>query len=270
MLVLLPPSEGKASSPRRGRPLDLDSLSMPELTPTRRRLLSTLVTLCRTDPEAARVTLGLPPGLAEEISRNAGLHDARVLPVASLYTGVLYDSLDLASLDPAARRRAARSLLVFSGLWGALRINDRVPAYRLSGDASLPALGTLTALWKQPLTDAMAAILATPAGRGLVLDLRSSTYANLWRPDPATAKRTVTVRVLQERIPGDRDSRMVVSHFNKATKGRLVRALLDSGADPRTPAKFVQVVRDLGYQGEEGAPPRPGKPHTVDVIVTEV
>ena len=36
--------------------------------------------------------------------------------------------------------------------------------------------------------------------------------------------------------------RTVVSHFNKATKGRIVRALLEDGADPRTPKALAETV----------------------------
>jgi hypothetical protein len=49
VLILLPPSEGKAA-PRRGKPLDLAVLSSPELTTARTTLLSALVDLCRDVP----------------------------------------------------------------------------------------------------------------------------------------------------------------------------------------------------------------------------
>ncbi len=42
----------------------------------------------------------------------------------------------------------------------------------------------------------------------------------------------------------------MVSHFNKATKGRIVRALLEEGADPRTPAALADTLRDLGWAVE--------------------
>ncbi|MFP5407571.1 MAG: peroxide stress protein YaaA, partial [Gammaproteobacteria bacterium] len=50
-----------------------------------------------------------------------------------VYSGVLYEALDLTSLDAAARRRATSWLAVTSGLFGLLRPADRIPAYRLSG-----------------------------------------------------------------------------------------------------------------------------------------
>ena len=172
MLVLLPPSEGKASSGR-GAPLKTESLSLPGLTPAREAVLGELVELCAGDEEKAREVLGLSEGLRGEVAKNAELRTAGARPAGEIYTGVLYDALDLASLDAAAKKRATRSLLVFSGLWGAVRINDRIPSYRCSMGVKLPGIGALGAYWRTP----MAAVLPEVAGDGLVLDLRSSAYA---------------------------------------------------------------------------------------------
>ena len=100
-------------------------------------------------------------------------------------------------------------------------------------------------------------------GEGLLVDLRSGTYAAFWRPDEVAA-RTATVRVLHE-VQG---VRKVVSHFNKATKGRIVRALMESGAAPRTPARLADALRDLGWAVEVGAPGKKGT--QLDVVVTEL
>lgn len=126
MLVLLPPSEGKAASGR-GAPLKPESLSLPGLAEARQAVLDELVELCAGDEEKAREVLGLSEGLRGEVAKNAVLRTAGARPAGEIYTGVLYDALDLASLDAAAKRRAARSLLVFSGLWGAVRVTDRIP-----------------------------------------------------------------------------------------------------------------------------------------------
>lgn len=265
MLVLLPPSEGKATAGT-GPPLDLDALSLPALREARAIVLDALVTLCSGDEGKAVETLGLSEGLRGEVARNAGLTTAATLPAAEVYTGVLYDALDLASLDRAARRRADRALLVFSGLWGAVHIGDRIPPYRCSMGVRLPGVGALGAYWRTPMTDAM----AEPAGRGLVLDLRSTAYAAAWRPKGEVAARTATVRVLQVRIVDGVERRSVVSHFNKATKGRLARDLLVSGAEPGCPRELAEALRELGHCVEERAPARAGTPWQLDVLVTEV
>lgn len=265
MLVLLPPSEGKASSGR-GAPLKLQGLSLPGLTAAREEVLGELVELCAGDEDKAREVLGLSEGQRGEVAKNAGLWTAGARPAGEIYTGVLYDALDLSSLDPAAKRRAARSLLVFSGLWGAVRVTDRIPSYRCSAGVKLPGLGALGAYWRTP----MAAVLPEAAGDGLVLDLRSSAYAAAWKPKGAVAGRTATVRVLHSRIVDGVEKRSVVSHFNKATKGRIVRSLLTAGAAPKDPAALVEALRDLGYAVEAEAPAGAGRAWSLDVVVTEI
>lgn len=264
MLVLLPPSEGKAANGE-GAPLDLGSLVLPGLTGAREAVLDALVALCREDEATALEVLGLSEGLRGELARNARLRTAAALPAGELYTGVLYDNLGLAGLPPQARERAERSLVVFSGLWGAVRITDRIPPYRCSGGTRLPPLGGLGAHWRKP----MAAAMPELAGDGLVLDLRSSAYAALWKPTGEVASRTATVRVLHERTVNGVTKRSVVSHFNKATKGRLLRQLLESGAEPGTPAELVDALRDAKFTVEAVAPTA-GRPWALDVVVTEL
>ncbi|MEU7022895.1 peroxide stress protein YaaA [Streptomyces sp. NPDC046203] len=254
MLVLLPPSEGKAASGD-GAPLKLESLALPGLTEARSAVLDELVELCVADEEKARVVLGLSEGLRGEVAKNTGLRTAGARPAGEIYTGVLYDALGLATLDAAARERAGRSLLVFSGLWGAVRVTDPIPSYRCSMGVKLPGLGALGTHWR----GAMTSVLPEAAGDGLVLDLRSSAYATAWKPKGEVAARTATVRVLHA------PTRKVVSHFNKATKGRIVRALLESGVEPAGPAELTEALRDLGYVVEET-----GKAGALDVLVDEI
>ncbi|MFJ9036111.1 peroxide stress protein YaaA [Streptomyces sp. NPDC102406] len=259
MLVLLPPSEGKAASGR-GAPLKPESLSLPGLAGARAAVLDELVELCAADEDKARDVLGLSEGLRGEVAKNAGLRTAGARPAGEIYTGVLYDALGLASLDAAARKRAARSLLVFSGLWGAVRVTDRIPSYRCSMGVRLPGLGALGAYWRAP----MAEVLPEVAGDGLVLDLRSAAYASAWKPKGEVAERTATVRVLHA------PTRKVVSHFNKATKGRIVRSLLTSGVAPASPAELVEALRDLSYEVEVEEPAKAGRAWSLDVLVDEV
>ncbi|MGE7390443.1 peroxide stress protein YaaA [Streptomyces sp. NPDC004126] len=265
MLVLLPPSEGKAAGGS-GAPLDPASLSLPGLAPARAAVLEELVELCAGDEPKAREVLGLSEGLRGEVAKNAGLRSAPALPAGEIYTGVLYDALDLAGLPGPARELAERTLLVFSGLWGAVRVTDRIPSYRCSMGVKLPGLGALGAYWRTP----MAEVLPQAAGDGLVLDLRSSAYASAWKPKGETAGRTATVRVLHSQVVDGVEKRSVVSHFNKATKGRLVRDLLLAGAVPGSPAELVTALRDLGYVVEAEAPAKPAKAWSLDVVVTQI
>ncbi|CAM5424495.1 hypothetical protein SAVIM338S_02367 [Streptomyces avidinii] len=265
MLVLLPPSEGKAAGGS-GAPLKPESLSLPGLGPARATVLEELVELCAGDEEKAREVLGLSEGLRGEVAKNKELRSAVARPAGEIYTGVLYDALGLSTLPPAAGELAARSLVVFSGLWGAVRITDRIPSYRCSMGVKLPGLGALGAFWREP----MAEVMPLAAGEGLVLDLRSSAYASAWKPKGEVAGRTATVRVLHSQLVDGVEKRSVVSHFNKATKGRLVRDLLTAGAVPASPAELVTALRDLGFTVEADTPAKPGKAWSLDVVVTQI
>jgi cytoplasmic iron level regulating protein YaaA (DUF328/UPF0246 family) len=259
VLILLPPSEGKTPA-RRGRPLDLADLGFPGLRPARERLIDALVELCASSPERAAAALGLGAGQADLVVRNAGLLTAPTARADHVYSGVLYDALGLSTLSTAARRRAATRVVVVSSLFGLVRPADRMPAYRLSGDTTLPGIGPVAAVWRAHLGTAVREAL----GGGLLLDLRSTTYAAFWRPEPDLARRVVTLRVLHE--VGGR--RTVVSHFNKATKGRLVRDLLEDGAHPGSVAALARTLDRLGWHAELGTATRSGTP--VDVVVAEL
>ena len=271
MLILLPPSEGKAA-PRRGKPLDLDALAFPGLGPTRERVLAALVDLCSGDHDPAlpvqnevlndlaAQTLGIGHTQRDLLDLNSRLTSSPTARADRVYTGVLYDALDSASLSPAAKRRAGTRLTVTSALFGLVRPGDRIPAYRLSGDTTLPGLGPVAAAWRPVLGQAV----EDAVGDGLLVDLRSTTYAAFWRPPASLGPRVATVRVLHE----TGGKRQVVSHFNKATKGRIVRALLEDGANPRTPAALADLLRDLGWKVEEAEPGRGGT--RLDVVVDEV
>ncbi len=256
MLILLPPSEGK-TAPRRGRPLDLSSLASPVLTDARELLVGALERLSE-QPDAAQV-LGISDAQSDLVGLNARVRTSPTARADAIYTGVLYDALALADLTPAARRRATSRVAVVSSLFGLVRPGDRIPAYRLSGDVRLPGVGPVAGVWRDHLGPAITEAL----GAGLLVDLRSTSYAAFWRPPVELARRTATVRVLHETD----GRRSVVSHFNKATKGRIVRALLEDGRNPGTPAALARVLADLGWHVESSAE-RTGT--RLDVIVSDL
>ena len=258
VLVLLPPSEGK-TAPARGRPVALDRLSCADgLTEARELVLAELERLCAEAPDAARRVLALSPGLAGEVARNTSLRTAAAAPAGSIYTGVLYDALGHATLPAEARRRANREVVVVSALWGAVRLGDRIPAYRLAMDVALPGVGPLASHWRPALD----AVLPSVAGRGVVVDLRSTTYAAAWRPSGVVAARTVAVRVSVERD----GRRSVVSHMAKHHRGEVARHLLLSTARPRSVPTLVEVLRER-WRVELAEPARAGATWTAELVL---
>ncbi|WP_237568237.1 peroxide stress protein YaaA [Mycolicibacterium lacusdiani] len=236
MIVLLPPSETKRDGGD-GPPLRLEALGTPQLGPLRATLVDELIALAADRP-ASRRALGISASQDGEIDRNAALLASPTMPAIHRYTGVLYDALDVESLKGAAAERARARLAVGSALFGLLRADDAIPAYRLSAGSKLPGGETMAARWKPVLEPVLAAL----ARDELVVDLRSGAYASLGRVPGA-----VDVDVVSERPDG---SRAVVSHFNKAHKGRLARALVASRAEPDDAGRVAAVARRAGMQVE--------------------
>lgn len=247
VLILLPPSETKTPV-RRGKPLDLAGLSFPPLGPTRDAVLDALVEVSA-EP-AATQRLGVPASLSDVVSRNVELRDAPTATVEGVYSGVLYDALSLADLDPASRRRARAWLVVISALWGAVRLGDRIPPYRLNMCGRLPGLAHLTDVWRGPLSD----VLPGAARRGIVVDCRSAEYATAWRPTGELAERTVVVKVFRDRA----GNRGAVSHMAKRTRGLVVRRIVVDAIDPRRPQGLAEALSDH-FEVDLRRPSRPGR-----------
>ena len=209
-LILLPPSETK-SAPARGKPIDVAGLSFPSLGGLREGLLDT------------------------------DLRRAPTTTAGRLYTGVLYDALDIATLP----RGTAHNLVIISPQFGALRTTDRIPPYRRPMDA---------AYWRAGLR---AALDEAAAGR-VILDCRSASYVTAWRPGAAAC---VHVKVVEEQD----GIRTVVSHMAKKRRGEVARHLLISGARPRNATELADAVAEC-FRCELAPPPRSGAPHELTVI----
>ncbi len=160
MLVLLPPSEGKAQ-PEAGEPVDLSALAFAdELGEKREELLEVL------DP---------------------GLRTASAAPAAEVYTGVLFQRLRLPELPAKARRQ----VLIASFLWGMVHPEDRIPHYRFSPKTRLDGIGLPATYWRPALATAL------PDKEGeLIVDMRSGAYTAAWKPKKATL---LAVRAFTER-----------------------------------------------------------------------
>ncbi len=245
MLILLPPSESKWNRAR-GRRVDQSGWSFPGLAEPRQRVAAALAEVSAS-PDAPRL-LGVSPGLLDEIARNLRLERAPATPAAEVYTGVLYDAFGLATLDPAARRRATRWVLVISALYGAVRLSDRIAAYRLAMGVDLPGVGPLARAWRPELERELAGVV----GRGVIVDCRSAAYAAAW---PAPQERAD--RWAQIAVPG-------ASHMAKHTRGLVARAICARGLDPRSVPALAQALAE-DFETTARPPVRPGKPWVLEV-----
>lgn len=217
MLALLPPSEGKAK-PEAGGPMDLGSLAFAvELGGKRAELIE-----------------AFEPALLE----------APAAPAADVYTGVLFQRLQLPELPAKARRR----VLIASALWGFVRPDDRIPYYKFPPKTRLDGIGAPAAYWRPALAEAL------PDEEGeLIVDMRSGAYATFWKPQQATL---LAVRAFTE-SDGERKA---VSHMAKAVRGEVAKALLEAKKPPADPEGAAAIAESAGFTVELSK-------GTLDVIV---
>lgn len=196
----------------------------PELDEIRFSLAAALIRAMNGSGPARQKLLGVKgEALAAATATNQVVLASPTRPAIERYTGVLYDALDYGGCPSPVRRRLDRQVLIFTGLWGAVRPRDPVPDYKLKMGARLPRIGPVATTWRQPLTTALA-----PAVDGRVVwDLLPGEHAKAWRPDHAAPARRITVRFLDD-VERDGERRLVtVSHWNKLLKGALVRHLVE-------------------------------------------
>lgn len=253
MLILLPPSESK-SFPTNGLKLSFPSLWLDKrLTAPRTEVCNALIALAKGSRKRATDVLGLAPGLANEVVRDAVLLTAPCAPAIEIYTGVLYEALDWKTLTSAAKKRGEMQLRIFSALFGALRPLDPIPPYRLGMTVSLPKLGGLGAYWKRNLA------CLDEQERDVIIDMRSHAYARTWTP---TIAETAVVRVFVEKS----GKRSVVSHMAKKTRGEMARALLNLKKSPTDIDEAAHALSDA-FDIELVKPATAKKPYLLDVIL---
>lgn len=223
MHLLLPPSESKFLGGR-GRPLRGRPAAASPLGDARSAAVQALADLVSGNPDDAAAALLLPAGVAASaLAANAVVLDSPTTPALHRYTGTVYEGFAVSSLRADEQRLAARSTWIFSGLFGIVRGDEPVPAYRVPAKAVLPGLGVASTFWRPVLTDVVHQVLR----RNLVVDLRSTDYAAMWRPPATMADRVVGVRVLS---PAPRGGHAVISYNSKYAKGRLAAALVRRAA----------------------------------------
>lgn len=253
MRILLPPSAGKTTKESTNH-LQLEKLWQEEhLTQTRRQLIDDVQNTALLADAAQIFKLG--PKNAHEISQNLEIYDAPALAAWQLYDGVLYEAAKFAQIfssgepsqgsqgqvgnhrgdqrqgsqgqgnQPQGGQRQLEELtLVFSALFGPVRLTDLITPHRLSGSVKLPGQGSVASIWSKALKE----LLTQQLSGHVVVDLRSSEYGAMYRPTRGSDCLLLNIGVAK--VNPATGKRSVVSHWAKYTRGLLAGALLEAVA----------------------------------------
>ena len=249
MRILLPPSAGKTTKESTNH-LQLEKLWQEEhLTQTRRQLIDDVQNTALLADAAQIFKLG--PKNAHEISQNLEVYDAPALAAWQLYDGVLYEAAKFAQIfssgepsqgsqgqvgnhrgdqrqgsqgqgnQPQGLQRQLEELtLVFSALFGPVRLTDLITPHRLSGSVKLPGQGNVASIWSKALKE----LLTQQLSGHVVVDLRSAEYGAMYRPTRGSDCLLLNIGVAK--VNPATGKRSVVSHWAKHTRGLLAGALL--------------------------------------------
>lgn len=252
MRILLPPSAGKTTKESTNH-LQLEKLWQAEhLTQTRRQLINDVQNTALLADAAQIFKLG--PKNAHEISQNLEIYDAPALAAWQLYDGVLYQAAKFAQIfsygacaqdgqgqgqgnqpqgsgqgqggqsqadqSQGLQRQLEELPLVFSALFGPVRLTDLITPHRLSGSVKLPGQGSVASIWSKALKE----LLTQQLSGHVVVDLRSSEYGAMYRPTRGSDCLLLNIGVAK--VNPATGKRSVVSHWAKHTRGLLAGALL--------------------------------------------
>lgn len=251
MRILLPPSAGKTTKESTNH-LQLEKLWQAEhLTQTRRQLIDDVQNTALLADAAQIFKLG--PKNAHEISQNLEVYDAPALAAWQLYDGVLYQAAKFAQIfssgdssqgsqSQGGQRQGSQSqgnqpqggqgqleelTLVFSALFGPVRLTDLITPHRLSGSVKLPGQGSVASIWSKALKE----MLTQQLSGHVIVDLRSAEYGAMYRP--LRGGECVMLNIGVAKVNPATGKRSVVSHWAKHTRGLLAGALLRAVASGR-------------------------------------
>lgn len=267
MRILLPPSAGKTTKESTNH-LQLEKLWQAEhLTQTRRQLIDDVQNTALLADAAQIFKLG--PKNAHEISQNLEIYDAPALEAWQLYDGVLYEAAKFeqifsygacaqdgqgqgqgnqpqgsgqgqggqsqADQSQGLQRQLEELTLVFSALFGPVRLTDLITPHRLSGSVKLPGQGSVASIWSKALKE----LLTQQLSGHVVVDLRSSEYGAMYRQTRGSDCLLLNIGVAK--VNPATGKRSVVSHWAKHTRGLLAGALLEAVAGAQLAASEGDV-----------------------------
>ncbi len=208
MKILLAPSETKLEGGKEN--FDLESLLFSELTPTRKILLHKYINILQKNDQSE---LSKIFGLKKE--RDINYHNKEIIHELTMkaierYTGVAFDYLNYRELENEEKMYIDNNVILCSNLFGFLRADDMIPAYKLKQGV---ALGNLK---PEKLYKEQSHLLEAYLQDEDILDLRAGFYDKFYKP----TKNYTTLKFIK--------NGKVVSHWAKAYRGIVLREVAKS------------------------------------------
>ena len=236
-VILLPPSEGKASGGDPQKSWGGESGVFGEALGDFRDEVATRLRILKGGDQKLLGVKGAH--LEHATAANSRLIGSPSLPAWQRYTGVVWDHLDLESFPRASRTAAVKQLFVPSGLAGLVRADDPLPDYRLKMGARLSPFGVMAAWWRDDITDAF----VSKVGKTVVVDLLPNEHKAAFNWDEIP--NAVRVDLVSKK------GSVVGGHNAKAAKGLLARHLLESGS--QSLAKTLNSFGHAEYIAKESS-----------------
>ena len=200
MLILIPPSEGKAKI-KSSKIIFKDTNFKYE-----REVNQVIRHLSILDQEDLRSIYGTSQEKSEIFHRqNQDIFKSHCAPAIERYTGVVYEYIDWSTLDKKAQLYMENHIRIFSGLFGLLTPQTLIPNYKLKMNVL-----SLQFHWNPIITEAL-------KNEEVIFDLLPQVHRKAYTPSKNVIK--VDFSVI------NKGKKTAAGHFGKAVKGKFIRYL---------------------------------------------
>ena len=203
MLILIPPSEGKAKVKSTDLTFDKTKFKFEREVNQVVRLLSLL------DDEDLRSIYGTSQEKSEIFHRqNQDIFKSHCAKAIERYTGVVYEYIDWKTLDKSAKNYMENHVRIFSGLFGMLTPNTLIPNYKLKMNVL-----SLQYHWSPIITKEL-------ENEDVIFDLLPQVHRKAYKPSKNVIKIDFSVI--------NKGKKTAAGHFGKAVKGKFIRFLAEN------------------------------------------
>jgi len=205
MLILIPPSEGKTKIKSTGVKFNKTNFIFRNEVKVIVDLLENLSEL----GEDISSLYGTSIEKSELFHRqNQDVFNSRCAKAIERYTGVVYEHINWATLNPKAQQYMEKHVRIFSGLFGMITPETLIPNYKLKMNVL-----SLQYHWNPILTK-------TLEKEKMILDLLPQVHRKAYKPNKNVFKVDFVVK--------NKGKKTSAGHYGKAVKGKFIRFLANN------------------------------------------